>query len=265
LCNPVGESQISFLHSIRIEQPTPDILNAGKATFDLLSADIAPKLPAILGALFAPILSMRRDHLNAAFIKASLIKAIVGLIPDDPIGSMLVEAIIDSGFNQGHLMGRSAFHVSGDRNTRSVCDGHDFGALATLCFANSKTPFFGGTKVSSIKASRMSIPPHSYRSCLSSWTIRRNTPRRTHCWNRLWHFWCGGYLGGRSFHGAPVRRIQNILSNTSRASRGFSPRGSLEGVIAIIMGSSLFVSFILIILHIQNRRYGLILNDFRYL
>ena len=82
---------------------TPEILNPGKKTFDLPSTDIATKLPAVLGALFAPILAMRCDHFNAAFIKKSLIKAIaiVGLIPDDPIRSILGKAAVDSGFNQG--------------------------------------------------------------------------------------------------------------------------------------------------------------------
>jgi hypothetical protein len=104
-------------------------------------------------------------------------------------------------------MGRSAFNVSGDRKTSSVCDGHDLGAFAALCLA--------GTKVPSMNSSRISIPPRSYRSCASSWAMRRKTPNRTHCWNRRWHVWYGGYLCGRSFQGAPVLKIHKIPFKTS--------------------------------------------------
>jgi hypothetical protein len=153
-------------------------------------------------------------------------------------------------------MWRSAFNVSGDRKTSSVCDGHDLGALAALCLADSKTPFFAGTKVPSIKASRISIPPRSNRSCASSWAMSRKTLCRTHCWNRLWHVWYGGYLAGRSFQGAPVRKIHNIPSMTWRGSRAGRPRGSFGGAVARIMGSirfhCSFVSSILIIYYIQD-------------
>jgi hypothetical protein len=153
-------------------------------------------------------------------------------------------------------MGRSAFNVSGDRKTSSVCDGHDLGAFAALCLADSKTPFFAGTKVPSMNASRISIPPRSYRSCASSWAMRRKTPNRTHCWNRRWHVWYGGYLCGRSFQGAPVLKIHKIPFKTSRGSRARRPRGSLRGLNERIMGSirlhCSFVSSILILLHNQN-------------
>jgi hypothetical protein len=164
-------------------------------------------------------------------------------------------------------MGRSAFNVSGDRKTSSVCNCHDLGSLAALCLANRKTPFFAGTKVPSIKASRMSIPPRSYRSCASSWAMSRKTPRRTHCWNRLWHVWYGGYLGGKSFQGAPVRNIHNIPLMTSRGARNGRPRGSFFGAEAAIMGSirfhCSFVMSILIILHIQDVMSRFIFNFFK--
>lgn len=112
--------------------------------------------------------------------------------------------------------------------------------IAIICFVDSKTPFFVDTKVPSIKASRISISPRSYRSCASSWAISRNTPCRTNCWKRLWHVWYGGYLDGKSFQGAPVRNIHNIPSRTWRGSRAGRPRGSLDGADARIMGSIRF-------------------------
>jgi len=83
-----------------------------------------------------------------------------------------------------HFMGRCAFNVSGDRKTSSVCDGHDLGAFAALCLADSKAPF---------------LPARSYSSCAGSWTMRLKTLHLTHCCNRLWQVWCGGYRSGKSF------------------------------------------------------------------
>ena len=243
------------------------ILKPSKKTFNFPSAFVSPKLPSVLRITFTAILPVRCDHLNATLIKEMLIKsiAVVGLIANDLIRSILRKAAVYGGFHQGYFMGRSALHVEGDRKTRSVCDCHDLGALAALCLADSKTPFFAGTKVPSMNASRMSIPPRSYRSCASSLTMHRNTPCRTHCWNRLWHVWYGGYLGGRSFQGAPVLNIHNIPLKTSRGSRAGRPRGSFFGTDESIMGFILFhcscVSSILILLHNQKLKSSLSLTN----
>jgi hypothetical protein len=101
------------------------------------------------------------DHLNASALFEMLIKtiAIVSFITNQSLGGLNNKAAFNDGFNQFYFVGRSTLHVSGDRKTRSVCDCHDLGAFAALCLADSKTPFFAGTKVPSINASRMSMPP----------------------------------------------------------------------------------------------------------
>ncbi len=153
-------------------------------------------------------------------------------------------------------MGRSAFHISGDRKTTSVCDCQDLGAFATLCLANSKTPFFAGAKLPSMNASRISIRPRSYRSSTSSWAMRWKIPWPTHCWNRRWHVWCGGYRCGRSFQGAPVRKIHKMALRICLESRGRRPLGSFFGVNDTITGSirlhCSLVSSLLILLHNQD-------------
>jgi hypothetical protein len=75
-----------------------------------------------------------------------------------------------------YFVARSAFHMSDERKARILCDGHDLGAFAALCFADSKTPFFAGAKLSSMNASRISIWPRSYRSFASSWAMRWKAP-----------------------------------------------------------------------------------------
>jgi len=236
----------------------PEILKPGKEPLHFPSSPIRPQFPSILGLWFLSPFAMRRYHFNVALIKQSLIKVItvIGFVANKFIRSILGKATVYRFINQFHFVRRSAFNVSGDRNTRSVCDGHDLGAFAALCLADSKTPFFAGAKLPSMNASRISIWPRSYRSSASSWAIRLKMPCLTHCWNRRWHVWYGGYRWGRSFQGAPVRSIQRIPLSTCRGSRGGRPLGSLGGVNFLIIGPirfhCSFVISILIILHIQD-------------
>ena len=236
---------------------SPKILQPGKQAFDFPSTPITPKLSAILGRrLFAPS-AVRRDHLNAALSQKLMIKfvAIICFIANKLVRCIPGKTTIDSCLNKLYFMRRSAFHVSGDRKTTSFCDGQDLGAFAALCLADSKTPFFSFSKQPSMKASRISIWPRSYRSSTSSFAMRWKIPSRTHCWNQRWHVWYGGYRWGRSFQGAPVRKIHRIPFITSRGSLGLRPLGSLIGVKDTIMGSirfhCSFVSSILILLHNQ--------------
>jgi len=141
--------------------------------------------------------------------------------------------------------------------------------LPRFVLPTARPLFFAATKVPSMKASRMSMPPRWYRSSASSWAMRLKTPNLTHCWKRLWQIWYGVYLGGESFHGAPVRNIHNIPSKTSRGSRCLRPRAPLRCHADRIMGSirfhCSFVSSILIILHNQEVVYSYTFNIFRQL
>jgi hypothetical protein len=127
-------------------------------------------------------------------------------------------------------MRRSTFHVDGVRKTRAVCNCHDLRAFTALSLPNSRPPFFAGEKLPSIKASRMSTPPRSRRSSAKMKSISSKTPSCDQRWNQRWHVWYGGYLPGKSFHGAPVLSIQRIPFSTSLGSFRERPRGSLRVV-----------------------------------
>ena len=180
----------------------PEVLKPGKQTLYLPSAPIASQFSTVLGVRFFASLAMGCDHFDTSILKESIVKwiAVVRLITNQLIRGILSKAAVYRILDKRYFVGRSAFHVSGDRKTRSVCNCHDLGAFAAFCLADSKTPFFAGTKVPSIKASRISMPPRSYRSCASSWAISLKAPCFTHCWNRLWQVWYGGYLCDRSFY-----------------------------------------------------------------
>ena len=236
----------------------PEVLKPGKQTLHLPSTPIASQFSAVLGVRFFASFAMRGNHFDTSILKESIVKwiAVVRFITNQLIRGILSKAAVYRILDKLYLVGRSAFHVSGDRKTRSVCNCHDLGAFAAFCLADSKTPFFAGAKLPSMNASRISILPRSFRSSTSSWAMRRKTPCRTHCWNRRWQVWYGGYRWGKSFQGAPVRMIHNIPLRTLRGSLAGRPLGSLDGVDDTMMGSirchCSFVSSILIILHIQH-------------
>ena len=234
------------------------IMQPGKETFNFPSSSIAPEFAPILGFRFLPVLLVRCYKFNAFILFQSLIKriAVVRFITYQAIRSFIQKSVVDRFFNQYHFMGRGAFNTSGDRKTRSVCNCHDLGAFPAFRIADKTTPFFAGLKLPSMNVSRISISPRSCRSSASSFKMSRKTPCLTHCWNRRWHVWYGGYRCGKSFHGAPVLRIHSIPFSTSRGSRGRRPLGSFLGAKDEITGPirfhCSFVSSILILLHNQN-------------
>ena len=239
-----------------------------KKAFNLPSSPIWPQLSAILSFCLLSVPFMGRNQLNATLIHKLFIKgiAVICFIPDYLIRSVFGKTTVNRFLNKFYFMRGSTFHTSGDRKTRSVCDCHDLGAFATLCLADSKTPFFAGAKLPSMNAFRISILPRSYRSSASSIAMRLKTPCLTHFWNRLWHVWYGGYLCGKSFQGAPVLSIQRIPLSICLGSRGGRTLGSLGGVNFLMIGSirfhCSFVMSILIILHNQALMSRFIFNYF---
>jgi hypothetical protein len=137
-------------------------------------------------------------------------------------------------------MALTARSPHGDRKTMTVCHGHDLGRFAASSDSNLKAPLLAPAWVPSMNASLRSILPRCRRSSASALSILSSTPSRSHFWNRSWHVWYGGYLRGRSDHGAPVRRTQRIPFNTSLGSRhGRPPRvvvriRSGSGMLALI-------------------------------
>ncbi len=108
----------------------------------------------------------------------------------------------------------------------AVCNAHDLGALALLGFLATCRPLFGRNKRArpqSIPAK--SNPPASLRCCASVSNKFSITPDFTQFWNRRCAVWYGPYRGGRSFHGAPVRKTNTPLNIVRRSLHG-RPRPS---------------------------------------
>jgi len=206
---------------------TPEVLEPSEKTFHLPTPPVSSKCSPILGFGFFSVCLVRGDHLNAQLFKFLIQRvAIISLVANDPFRELNQETTLNSFGNQLYFMRRSTVHVQGDRKTRAVCNCHDLRALTPLSLPDSRPPFFAGAKEPSMNASLMSMPPRSRKSSAKVRRISSKIPPFDHVWNHRWQVWYGGYRSGRSFQGAPVRRIHKIPLRTSLGFRRDLPRGS---------------------------------------
>lgn len=205
-----------------------EVVKPREEAFDLPAAAVTTQFATVLRPQ-APVGSVRRDHPDPTCSKPLIERvAVVGFVADHALGEFGEEALLERRLDERDFIRRSACNPCGDRKTVTVCQGHDLGALAALGLSDERAPFFAEAKVPSMYVSVRSIPPRSLRSAASVSRIRSSVPSRLHCWKRRWQVERGGYRSGRSFHCAPVRRIQRIPSSTSRALRHGRPRPSLR-------------------------------------
>jgi hypothetical protein len=119
---------------------------------------------------------------------------------------------------QRHLMRGGRVKGHSQRNTLAVRQNHELRALAPLGFADFRPPFLAGMKLPSMKHSAHWI----WLFLSNSWMKARQTlsqrPVSSHIRRRLQHVLGLGYFSGKSFHRAPVRKIQRMPSNTRRLS-----------------------------------------------
>ena len=131
-------------------------------------------------------------------------------------------------FNELAFVRRSALDTNGERKTVISADGEDLRAFAALGRADREPPFFVPVKEASMKPSSKGSCPRACNSVASRRRIFSSFPSRTHCWNRRWQVWYGGYLLGSSRHCAPVPSTHKTPFNTARVSRQGRPRPSLR-------------------------------------
>ncbi len=120
-----------------------EIMEPSEEALDFPAAAIAPLFPAVLGALAAAIVLVRRDQPDMVFLPKALVEqiAVVGPVADHSFWLGSRETLRDGSFDEFCFMRRSAGHVAGDRKTMAVCDRHDFAAFAAASWADSSAPF----------------------------------------------------------------------------------------------------------------------------
>ena len=205
------------------------VVHPGEHAFDFPTATKTSQCPSILGLTFrSTALTMGRDYFRTELTHHLTVErvAVVGFVSDQSLRWIGNKSLLDRAFDQCHFSRGSTLCAYGDRKTVAVGNCHDLGALPPLGRPDAAPPFFAGTKVPSMKHSRRSKPLRSLRSCAMAKSTRSITPERTQFWKRRWTVWYFPYRSGKSFQGAPVRRIQRIPFSTCRRSLHGRPRRS---------------------------------------
>src|ERR1700733_8222841 len=187
--------------SAKVEQP-------GKEPFDFPATHVTAQRSAVL-CRHTPVDFVERNQLRAVLLHELFIQpvAVVRFVANQTLRDLGHDARFQCGGDQFHFSRRSALCPQGERKTMAVCNAHDLVTLAPLSFPDVSPPFLAGTKVPSTKHSFKSNPPASWRCCASVSNKFCITPDFTQFWKRRWAVWYGPYRGGKSFQGAPVRRI----------------------------------------------------------
>src|SRR5215203_109756 len=209
------------------DNQTAVVIEPGEETFDAPAFAIAAQTPSVLcsGARSA-ILPVRCNHLGSVLREDFYIEwvAVVGFVVNKCFRRFGQKSFVQGLRDQSYFSRGSTRRANGDRKTMAVRNCHDFSAFPALGFPDAAPPFLAGANVPSIKHSERSKPPRSFKSWATAKSTCSSTPVRTQFWNRRCTVWCGPYRSGKSFHGAPVRRIQSTPLNTVRRSLHGRPR-----------------------------------------
>jgi len=202
----------------------PEVVHPGEEALDLPAFPIAAQLAAVLGLRSA--MAVGRDQLDAVLLVQALVQLVrvVGLVADQPRRELVQEAGGEDFFDQPALRRRSALHRYGEWKTVISGDSEDLRALAPPRGADREAPFLALAKVASTNASSRFSLPCSCSTRASTRSASSSLPDRTHCWNRRWQVWNGGYFSGSSRHCAPVPSTHRTPFNTARVSCHGRPR-----------------------------------------
>jgi hypothetical protein len=243
---------VSDKKSSEVEQPSEGTL------YDPASAETTQLSTILVGIL--PIRLMRNDKVDTPSLHAlPEVLRIVTLVSDDSVGPLAGTTwpgtwygyFRERFFREVRLGSTGRRKVHSERNTLAVDQYHALCPLTFTCFSDARAPFLAAMNEPSMNASLQSSWP-----CSSSWARNArqrasHTPSFSHFDNRRQHVAGLGYASGRSFHRAPVRKIQRIPSKQLRSSAAGRPPlgfgllfgrcGSIRAHCSSVSLSSLFI------------------------
>src|SRR5258706_1965138 len=121
-----------------------EVVQPREQPLDFPAMPIPAQLSPILGGIPDAITAMRRDHIDAPFLKLSIQPvAIVGAVSDQSLGMFIDKALLKGSFDKGDFMRRSRRCVDGDRNTSAICHCHELRTLAPLGCSHRAGPSLG--------------------------------------------------------------------------------------------------------------------------
>jgi hypothetical protein len=203
------------------------IAQPGERPLNLPSPPIPSQLATVMITPTFIVTAVRANQFDAATRQSLSIRiAVIRLVGDDASGlfSRSASAIPRHGdliyrfFEQRDFRRGCRVQVVSQRNTLAVDHHHPLRSLAAFGRSDASAPFFAGAKLPSAKASDQSSWPRPSSSERNARHASNQTSCSSHCLSRRQQVEGLGYRLGKSAHGAPVRRIQRMPSNTRRLS-----------------------------------------------
>ena len=207
-----------------------------------ISSPVAIPESVVLSIDVSMILPVRRKEVDTSLPEHFPVRVtVVGLVSDHSFGSgpwssraFLPDFDVRHDLlEQPDLSRRGRRGMASQRNTLAVDHHQVLRSFALLGFSDRRAPFFAGTKVASTKDSSQSRMPSSSNSERKVRHMSLNTPASCHSLRRRQHVEGWGYIGGRSFHLAPVLRTHRIPSKTSRSATLGRPPLGFSGLLGI--------------------------------
>ena len=196
-------------------------------SFNDMSSLVAIPESVILSIYVPVVLPMRNEKVDPSlpqFFSSGV--AVVSLVADQPLGPRPWSSRSPFGYSElskrlikePDLSRRGRVGMASERNTLAIDQYHALCSLSALGLADSRAPFFAGKKLASTKTSSHSRMPSWSSSERKARHMSLSTSSSYHCLSLRQHVEGCGYRSGRSFHLAPVLRIQRIPSKTIRSS-----------------------------------------------
>lgn len=217
------ERAVDCYVSIPPHHKAAEVTKPRECAFNLPSSSVPAKSSAILRRLPNPFLSVRTNQFDASGCQLlSQWVAVVSFVSDQPLGILTKRAVTFAGvqrlFDERDFVRTRRVQVVSQRNTFAVDHHHPLRSLAAFGLSDAFAPFLAGAKLPSIKHSLQSSCPRSSSWARNARHASSQTSSSSQSRSRRQHVEGLGYSLGRSDHGAPVRSIHSIPSNTLRSS-----------------------------------------------
>jgi len=224
---------------IPADNKTSEISQPRKRSLNLIPSFITPHLTSIVIFLPLVIAPVRTNQIDTP-ASQTLTKrvTIIALISNQTFGIFTRSAsafarhsnIVQRFFEQRNFARGRRVQVVSQRNTLAVDHHHPLRSLAAFGLSDALAPFFAGAKLPSANVSLQSNCPRWSSSERKARHALSHTSFSSQSLSLRQHVEGLGYCFGKSAHGAPVRSIQRIPSNTFRLSvQGLPPRFDFWG------------------------------------
>ena len=205
-----------------------------KSPLNLIAAIISPHLATVMIFLPLVVAPVRANQFNAfagqTFTQRVTVISSVGnqsqRIFSRPASAFAMYSnIIQRFFEELDFVRGRRVQVVSQRNTFAVDHHHPLRSLAAFGLSDAFAPFFAGAKLPSANASLQSNCPRWSSSDRKARHASSHTSCSSQSLSLRQHVEGLEYLFGKSAHGAPVRNIHRMPSNTLRLSaHGLPPR-----------------------------------------